>query len=454
MIIPDRSRNLRVILNILVTCVLSGCASYQKAPLDLAVPLKPSVAMLNHRLPAGGVVPTVSPLRAGDVVALALLNNPQLIAARAQHNVAKADLLSAGMLPDPVFSGGFSALLGGPGDAPSIAGSLTEDVSALITYSVNKRAARAGLAQVDAGVLWQEWQVAAQVEQLCITIDGDVQTLAILQAERAALAALQASTSNAVASGNLTLAEASSSMAALAAMDTVLNTQQQTLAQDRDQLDALLGLQPGIPVAVTLPAVPQIDPTLAKAEIASLATRRPDLIALRFGYEQADARLRAAILTQFLPVTIGPSGGRDTTKVFSAGPTVTLTLPLFNRNRGGIASASATRAQLAAQFQASLAGTAGDAGSLLARIALLQAQSAVADANAANATNTAVLAQSAFKNGNLDALSAVNLQTASADRQREAIALRVELDTARLSLATLLGVGLPSMAHSALEPNT
>jgi outer membrane protein TolC len=311
---------------------------------------------------------------------------------------------------------------------------------------VNREAAKAGLAQVDAGILWQEWQVASQAMQLCITIDGEMKTIGTLQADHAALAGISASTERQVTENNLTIATSSASMAALAATDTAFNKAIEARDQDRDQLDALLGLQPGIGIPVILPDVQAADPQAMDKAIASLPYRRPDLIALRYGYAQADARLRAAILTQFLPVNIGGTGGRDTTNVWSAGPQVTLTLPLFNRNRGGIASATATRAQLAALFKASMASAEGGARALVFRIGVLQEESAAADGQAAAAAAAALQVQQATANGSLDALSAVNLQAASADRQREAIALNVQLLTARLSLDSLLGLGLPPMA--------
>lgn len=430
---------------------LVGCASYHEAPLNLTPPLKSSFSALDHRLPDGGFIPLTLPSRAQDIAALAVLNDPDLMAARAQRGVAQAGLLSAGLLPDPSITGGFAAFISGPGTVPAISGSLAEDAAALITYSVDREAAKAGLAQVDAGILWQEWQVASQAMQLCITLDGDAKTIGTLQADHAALAGINAGTEGQVRMGNLTIAASSASMAALAAADTALDTAIETRDQDRDQLDALLGLQPGILIPVALPDVQPAGPRAMDKEIASLPYRRPDLIALRYGYAQADAKLRAAILTQFLPVNIGGTGGRDTTDVWSAGPQVTLTLPLFNRNRGGIAIATATRAQLAAQFEASLASAEGGARALVSRIGELRRESSAADGQAVAAAAIALQAQQANANGSLDALSAVNLQTASADRQREAIALNVRLLTARLSLDSLLGLGLPPMANSGLE---
>jgi hypothetical protein len=100
---------------------LVGCTAYR-------------AATLNHKLPDGELVPSAMPLTIQNVAALAVLNDPDLIAARARHGVAEADLLSAGLLPDPSITGGFAAFISGPGNVPSISGSLPQDVSALITY--------------------------------------------------------------------------------------------------------------------------------------------------------------------------------------------------------------------------------------------------------------------------------------------------------------------------------
>lgn len=438
----------------LALSLCTGCAHFQPAPLNLVSPNVWALNSLVRTLPSGAQIDIAPPLQPMAVAELAVLNDPDLIAARLQHKVGQADLLTAGLPPDPSITGGFAALLSGPAIMPALSASLAEDISPLITYSVNRKAAKAALAQIDAGILWQEWQVASQAEQLCITLQGDRETVATLRADHAALDRVDADIFKQVQDGNLTIAAASASQAALAANDTSLNTALQTQAQDRDQLDGLLGLASGVDLQIANVAPPAIDEQTANRAIGRLATTRPDLLALEAGYTQADAKLRAAILAQFLPINLGAAGGRDTSNVVSAGPQVTLTLPLFNRNRGGIANAEATRAVLAAQFRASLASATANARSLLTRIALLQTQTRIADGEAARAGSIAAQARDAFAHGALDAQSAVNLQTASSDRQRESITLRTQLETAEISLATLIGLGLPAASTPQLDPHS
>ncbi len=413
--------------------LLVACTTYQPEPL-------PSVA---HLAPA---LASSAPLTMAQVAALAVRRDPELIAARAQRGIAKAQLLAAGMPPDPSISGGFEALLGGPGSMSSISGSLVQDVSALITYAPEKAAARAGVAQVDAGILWQEWQVAAQAEQLCVTLTSGQAMLASLRADQAELDNINNSVQAQVAAGNLTQADAAATANSLAAVQGALNTQEQSQAQALDRLDALLGLAPGVNVPLATPNVPPVPASAVQRAIATLPGRRPDLIALRYGYTQAEQKLRAAIWSQFLPISVGAAGGRDTTGVVSAGPQVSLTLPLFNRNRPAIAAAKATRAALHAQYIASLTSATAGAEALTQDIALLRGQVRAADAAAAQAQSAAADAQRAFAAGALDARAETDLITAAGARTREAIALRAQLQTAELSLATLLGLGLPPIA--------
>ncbi|HEY1857235.1 TolC family protein [Acidocella sp.] len=427
---------------------LGACAAYHPAPLASVPPLRDSVASLRHTLPDGGEVGTVGPLSLRDVGALAVLNDPNLVAARAQHDISAAELLAAGELPNPSFTGGFAALLGGPASMSAINAGFTQDLGALITYRVNRQAAASGLAQVDAGILWQEWQVASQAEQFAVSFSSDEATVASLAAEADVLAGVDRDTGVEIAQHNLTLNDGATSMAALAGVQSLLDVARLAAAHDRDQLDALLGLEPDTAIPLAPPNVAPLPPSILAPAFVTLAQRRPDLIALRYGYAVADARLRAAIMTQFLPMSVGAAGGRDTSGVDSAGPQVTLTLPLFNRNRGGIAIAQATRAALAAQYQAALASAAGGARALSGDIVLLRSQETAAQAAAQNASAMLEAAQSAYAAGQISAMALANLQTAAGDRLRAKIALRGQVQSAEISLATLLGLGLPPLGHA------
>ncbi|HEX7389540.1 MAG TPA: transporter, partial [Acidiphilium sp.] len=156
---------------------LAGCASYRAAPLSLKPPLNSSLATLDRHLPDGRTIDTDRPLSPQALAALAVLNDPALAAARAGIGVGRAQTFATGLLPDPNIQGGFGALIGGPGLAPSIAGAISQDLASLVTRGTRLRAAKARAAETRARVMWQEWQVATQAETLAISLWADRRTL-------------------------------------------------------------------------------------------------------------------------------------------------------------------------------------------------------------------------------------------------------------------------------------
>jgi len=79
---------------------------------------------------------------------------------------------------------------------------------------------------------------------------------------------------------------------------------------------------------------------------------RLDLAALRAGYASQEAAVRGEILQQYPLPTLTLARARDTTPVYTKGAALNFSLPLWNRNRGGIAVAMATREQLHAEYAA------------------------------------------------------------------------------------------------------
>jgi hypothetical protein len=97
----------------LICTLFSGCTKYAALPLDRSTPLASGVHLLQH---TGFTLP--ERLGISEIDRLVVENNPDLIAARAQRGVAEAQVLQAGILPNPSISGAYAFLLGGPGSSP------------------------------------------------------------------------------------------------------------------------------------------------------------------------------------------------------------------------------------------------------------------------------------------------------------------------------------------------
>ena len=163
-------------------------------------------------------------------------------------------------------------------------------------------------------------------------------------------------------SGDVALPALSSARQVLAAATQQALELAQQAASDRQALNALLGLDPDVilPLSGSLPLPP------LPAEPRSRLIRRPDLLALQAGYASEDTQLRRAILAQFPALNLGVNQARDTSTVHTIGFGISLSLPLFNATRGGIAVARATRQSLYDDYKARLGEASGEIGALLA----------------------------------------------------------------------------------------
>jgi outer membrane protein TolC len=188
------------------------------------------------------------------------------------------------------------------------------------------------------------------------------------------------------------------------------------------------------------------------ALIASVPTRRPDLIALQLGYRSADDGVRAAILGQFPAFVLGGTWSSDTSAVRSAGPTVTFDLPIFNRNQGQVAQTRATRQLLHEQYQSRLDDTVTSILALQARSRYIASTLVTARQDAASAGSQADTAKNAYDQHNLDQRTLTDYESTALQRRLEVFDLERGLAQVRIALALELGLGLPPTRIAPLEP--
>jgi outer membrane protein TolC len=101
---------------------------------------------------------------------------------------------------------------------------------------------------------------------------------------------------------------------------------------------------------------------------ADARARRLDLTALAEGYASQEASLHRAILGQYPKLGITINRASDTSNVHTLGPAVNLDLPLWNRNRGAIATARADRSRLRAEYAARLHQARADIATLVSSL--------------------------------------------------------------------------------------
>jgi outer membrane protein TolC len=424
----------------LVLACIGGCAKYHAQPLDLQPARPETVDALNHG-------PELPPqLTIDDVVALAVANNPDLVAARSQLGVARAQVESASILPNPVFSASYADVLSGPGTVPALTAALSQDLRALITLHSTRTAAADAAQAVNASVLWQEWQIAGKARLMTIdVVQGDRQ-LAVLR-KNAELAQQRLHRSRrSVEQGDATLVDLTPDIVGAAdALKLADDFERQQKTRRRD-LAVLVGLTPGSPLGLAdrIDIAP-IDPERVRQHVALLAEYRPDLIALRLGYASQEEKLRGAVLAQFPPFSLGVADARDTTNVRTLGPQITMDIPIFDRNQGKIAQESATRDQLRAEFAARLSATASEIESLLADHDVVNRQLETRRQQLRDVEPVAARAEAAYAHGDIDARTYGDLVAARNTKEQETIAMETLLLEQRVAINTLIGAGLRPM---------
>jgi outer membrane protein TolC len=426
-----------------VSLSLTACATYQFLPLDTHVHLKHKLSELAH---AG--VRIDRPLSVYDIAVLAVENNPDLIATRTQRGVARAQVLEAGLLPNPSISASYAFLLNPDAAAgvlfDAVAVAVTQDIQKTITMKGRLRSAQSAALQVDATVLWEEWQLIGKARLAVFDIVQGEKLRKVLMSYRDALQDRFERGRRALGQGNATLATVAPDLAAVSDTRKALFDLERDLDTHRHDLNALLGLAPEVVVPLKIQLeVLQVDQKAVMRALNDLADRRPDLIALQLGYRSQDEKFRAAIIGQFPALTFGPSYSRDTSDVRSVGPQITMDLPIFDRNQGNIAIEKSTREQLRAEFAARLSAAHSEVLASLATQRLLMRQLEEERAEMPVLKGFADQAESAMNQGNIDERAYIDLVSANYSKQQAVLTLEQQLLEQEVAIATLIGAGMP-----------
>lgn len=431
---------------------LSGCASYQAKPLSdhpevLSAYSEITVERSRISLPelAAHEFNARDGLDIDEVAMLAVINNPDLKLARDDAQISRAQAFASGLLPDPQLSLSRdfprSTL---PGTTSTFSLGLSEDLNALIRHHFDSKAGGYDTHKTDLNLLWQEWQVVAKGRTLFVKLVEEKQQMRMLQQNQSLFADRYQRMQTALDRGLLTSDTVTPHLSALQDIGKQIRDLERQLNTDQHDLNAFLGLAPQAEVplkeSITMPA---IDESAIVASLSDLSRRRPDLLALQYGYQAEDQRYRAAIVGQFPSVTVGVTRARDSSGVYSQGFGITLSLPIFNRNRGNIAIEEATRQKLYDDYQSRLNSAHSDVHRILAEQRINARQHQDVEKAIDELSRAALKADQAFQAHQIDAPTYVGLQASLLSKQIEKINLEQSMLLQRVALQTLLGGELP-----------
>lgn len=442
---------------VLAALTLAGCATYTPLPLDrdgaglaapdlaapyLAAPylaaLSREAATIERPYLRPVAIDLAQPLDGNAVATLAVIAGPDLRALRARAGISEAQSFAARLLPDPTLNLGVSPVLAGPDPLLDLVAALGVDLTSLRTRGVRIAQAAAAARQVRLDLAWSEWQAAGQARIQVARILGQTQAQALTAQTLASARSLYDRTSRAAGRGDLAGDQVQAARIALADAEAKARTANRDLATARFELTRLLGLPP----TITLRLVDRPGPDLPldpAALFAQAIRNRTDLKALEQGYAAQEASVRKAVLDQFPTLALTLTGNRDTSGNAIVGPAIDFTLPLWNRNRGGIAVERATRAALKSEFEARLFQTRAEIAAAVGGIDIARRQRDAARHDLPAIERYAVATRRAATRGDLSLATAETAEQALRDRRT--LLIQAEQDVAEQMIALELLTG-------------
>lgn len=353
---------------LVVAALASGCASYEPRPLDaraeLAALASRSLADVATVQPeeqgagkADAAFDILDGLNEDEAVAVALTLNSDLRAARAGIGESDALLISANVLPNPEvgvgFRGGFSGTPGFVLDADLLFELLRP----------GERSARVGVATAKADasradVLAREYNLATEVRRQILAVLVAEHQSALLDDEVALRQRAADLVRQRKGVGEGTELEVSAAGLELAEVQRERRLAAAALESARLELNRIMGLPPSYQVRLSDSGRPLTvaifdDPGDSDLQERMVAGRL-DLRLKEAEYRAAEEELRVAVSRQYPRIKVGPSFEHDGVSDNYIGVGATLELPLFDRNQGGIAAATAGRERLHDEYTALL----------------------------------------------------------------------------------------------------
>lgn len=432
----------------LLLVTVSGCATYHPMPItEEAVRARlQSPDMAQVRVLAREIKhPILRPveLKADEglspdgAAVLAVLLNPSLRAVRDQRALSDAQILDAGLLPNPELTYSLDVPTGGDtaGRVNAFGLGLDWNVTSLITRASKVREAKARGEAVNLDIAWREWQVAQGAKAAVYQLSSLQSQIALLEHVRQQVAENLVHVREAVSNGFMTATDLNSVRTANSSVNERLLSLEKQADQQRLNLLRLMGLSADsqihlkkalrLPSRIILPQTSLVD---------GLEQRRLDLLALRRGYDSQEAAVRAAVLEQFPRIILGPTINRDTDNIRTTGFGLNIELPIFNQGQGKIAVERATRKKLYDEYITRVFETRSDIGQVESGIRFLNEQIAAAQITEADVGRLVENYRAALTDGRADALIYYRTWTDLIDAQIKVLDLKGQLAQAVVAL--------------------
>jgi len=178
-------------------------------------------------------------LTADSATQIALLNNKRLQATYQQLGIAQADLVQAGLFPNPIFSGEIRF----PSEGPNLELSIVQSFIKVFEIPLRKKIAQSEFEEAKLDVIEKALSLAYNVRRAFFEYQASEQ---LLEMSKTALIALEASKDLAVRlhkAGNITDLDLVQEQSNYESLKIEITAHEEDLAATREELNLLLGLE-------------------------------------------------------------------------------------------------------------------------------------------------------------------------------------------------------------------
>lgn len=365
MLIEQRAR-VACLVGVVVSTV-AGCASIHpragfrdvarlveaRSSVRLAWPGSPEA---EARVDATVATALAESLTVESAVRVTLLNNRSLRALYEDLGVAEAELVQAGLLPNPVLTTNLRFGVGPSGTGAELG--LAQDLIAALQIPLKRRVAATRREAATLEVANAVLNLVLDTKVAFYRLQGALQLFDLRTRVVESTKIAQDVAERQHAAGNITDLQLATERAAYEEARIDLAAVESAMLADREDVNVLLGLYGPQAAAWTiaphLPALPAVE--LAESGLETLAVRqRLDLARARLRTEEELGQYRLSRLFGLIPAsTAGPHAERELEGTWAVGPMLELPLPLFDQRQTELA-ASAARARASDERHADLA---------------------------------------------------------------------------------------------------
>jgi len=282
-------------------------------------------------------------------IQIALLDNRALQAVYAQLGIAQADVVQAGLLQNPILSADvrFPTVQGA---AIGAAAGLVQEFISMLQIPLRKRVAAAAFDEATLTASASIVDLVTEVKRAYYRLQGAEQLLELRRTVRDATGLSADIARRQHDAGNVTNLDLANESALAEQAGADLARAESEVADDREELTALMGLwggdAAGWRIASHLPELPSDD--VPPDALESLAvSQRLDLVAARQRIRTVLLARRLAGAFRWLPsAALGVAAEREVDNgVWSIGPSVELPIPIFDQGQATLARNAAELGQ-------------------------------------------------------------------------------------------------------------